>query len=589
VCGIGGVATRDAQLQLDVGPALAALAHRGPDASGHLACSGEGWAWSLAHTRLAINDLTGAADQPLANEDETLFMAFNGEIYNSPELRRHCESHGHVFRSRSDGEVILHLWEMEGPAALARLNGIFAVAIASATSGELFLARDPLGVKPLFYAETAGALTFASELRALTAIGHRPGSVDVDALAQFLTFLWIPDPATPDEHARSLEPGTFLRWHRGDLEQKMFAELFDGSVQDIDEPTAVVESEELLRAAVDRQLLSDVPVGIMASGGIDSSLLWSFADGRVSRAFTIEWSDDRNGEGVHEDTRAVRELERAFSTPVDYLPGAKVEIDDALPASGDLLADPAYELTRFIAAAARDHGYKVLLAGQGGDELFAGYRRHLAAHLLPPIGPAGGVGARILSRLGTDRVGVEYAARLSRAAGRHDPFRRYMELCSYSSARERAEVLGTTEAEVADDVVWARHQAVYEELPASWPSLKKATALDLKVYLPGLGLAYIDRAGMEFGVEIRVPWLDLDLVRWAMTLPAGVLVRGLRGKRVPKQLAARVLPRDVAARPKRSFGVPAARVSERGDTGSRFRQGRYFARARRMVEAYVDR
>ena len=177
--------------------ALAALAHRGPGAAGVDELESGDWSCHIAHTRLAINDLTGSGDQPLYNEDETLALVFNGEIYNSPELRRDCEAKGHTFRSRSDGEVILHLWEDEGPTALRRLNGIFAFAIQDRRNGTLVLVRDPLGVKPLFWSADRGSLWFASELQVLKAAGAPLGSPDVVALAQFLTFLWIPDPEPP--------------------------------------------------------------------------------------------------------------------------------------------------------------------------------------------------------------------------------------------------------------------------------------------------------------------------------------------------------------------------------------------------------
>ncbi len=592
MCGILGYAGPPAAAPLLAPGAARLLSHRGPDGAGEHAWRGEAASWQLAHTRLAIVDLSDAGAQPMTVGDGSLTMVFNGEIYNAPELRRYCEAKGRTFRSAMDGEVILHLWEMEGPACLARLNGIFALAVASTVTGDVVLARDPLGVKPLFYVlPPDGSLWFGSEPAALEAVGAPVGEHDVAALAQFLTFLWVAGPRSPRAAVRALEPGHTLRWTpAGAAHARFVPPLVPAPAGEPSPPNVVEEAGERLRAAAARQLLADVPIGLMASGGVDSGLLWWAGRGGLDRAYTIQWAAGDDREGLADDAHAVAGLERRFGTPVTYLAGE--EAHDVLPPSGDLLADPAYDLTRLIARRAREHGHKVLWSGQGGDELFGGYRRHAVA---PILGSAGGreVGRRLeplLRRLPARRLASEYAARLARAASERDPFRAYMHLCSYSTGVERAEALGCTEREVADDVVWQRHQAVYDALPAGLPFLRKAMAIDLAVYLPGLGLAYADRAGMEFGVEIRVPWLDLELVRWSLQLPDGALVRWGRGKWAPRELAAGVLGKEIAHRPKRAFAAPAARVGQEAGHGDRgFRQGAYFARARRILDAYLSR
>ncbi|HUQ62734.1 MAG TPA: asparagine synthase (glutamine-hydrolyzing) [Acidimicrobiales bacterium] len=595
MCGIAGVAGPGVS-QGDVDRAVFSLRHRGPDAEG----TATGMGWALGHTRLSIVDLSAAGNQPISNEDGSLIMVFNGEIYNSPELRRLCEAKGHRFRSDMDGEVILHLWEMEGTAALSLLNGIFAVAVVSTTTGQITLARDPLGVKPLFYSSREGdRLWFASELSALAAIGVPLGAHDQVALAQFLSFLWVPDPRTPFQGAKAVEPGHALTFVDGRTSQHPYGEpLVPASGQQFDyaRPQAVVELRERFAAAARRQLLSDVPVGLMASGGIDSSLIWWATRDHLTRAYTIRWSADEGGGGerLSEDAAAVVGLEASFGTPVEFLEGEAAE-DQPLPPSGDLFADPAYELTRQIARAARDEGHKVLFSGQGGDELFAGYRRHSVALWVNRIrlGRGGTAAERAVleagRRTGKGGTSVEYSARLARAMAERDPFRAYMQLCTYSTARDRAEALGCEEAEVADDVVWQRHQEVYDNLPAGLSFLRKAMMLDLRVYLPGLGLAYVDRAGMEFGVEVRVPWLDLELTRWSLRLPDSLLVHHGRRKWLPKALATEVLGRSMARRPKRGFAAPARRLaghpSPQGERG--FRQGLYFARARGILDSFL--
>ena len=528
--------------------------------------------------------------QPMPNEDGSLVMIFNGEIYNSPELRVECERAGHRFSSTMDGEVILHLWEMEGAAGLARLNGIFAVAIASSVTGEVVIARDPVGVKPLFYATSDDTFSFGSEIRALIAEGHL-GSHDVVALAQFLTFLWIPDPRTPYVGILSVEPGQALQWSSGAVRRFRYCAplLPPDEPIEISSEQALREAEVNVVAAVQRQLLSDVPIGLMASGGIDSSLLGGGAGSRIERAFTIGWSDEATGEGLWEDAAAVRLLEHDFGTPVEYIQPAAVP--EELAESGDLFADPAHGLTRMIARAASLEGYKVLLSGQGGDELFAGYRRQQivpCSHTRTWAERGTGF-ERMLIHYRGDRLEVEYLARLARALAERDPMRRYMQLCSYSTSQDRARALGCTEHEAMDDVVWQRHTEVWDSMPRRVSPLRKAMTLDLNVYLPGLGLAYVDRAGMEFSVEIRVPWLDLELVRWSLALPDSALMRRGRGKWIPREIVAARMARRVAARPKRRVAAPLEHVrrgASKAEGARGFRQAHYFARATRLLNLF---
>lgn len=594
MCGIAGVASPAVGASLPDG-VLDTLRARGPDGDGRVARP-EAPSFELLHTRLAIVDLSDAGNQPMANEDGSLVMVFNGEIYNSPELRRECVAKGHRFRSRMDGEVILHLWEMEGPSSLLRLNGIFSVALADTRTGVVTLARDPLGVKPLFYAvDGVGRLWFASEPRLVALAAGQAADVDLVALAQFLSFLWVPAPRTPYRGVSTLLPGHYLRWMAGKLTVTQFSEPFIGapSTDSAPDDVLVAEAAERIGDAARRQLLADVPVGLMASGGVDSGLIWSATKETLSRAYCVTWDDAGDSEALHEDRRAVGKLQSQFGTPVEYMTGSSMN-DVVLPPSGDLLADPAYELTRQIAQAARANGLKVLLCGQGGDELFAGYRRHSVAPILAwlRVGvTVAGAAERTLRRLPGAGLSREYAARLMRAAGESSPFDAYMQLCTYSTARERAAALDCTEREVASDVVWQAHREAFDAIPPDLPFLRKVLALDLAVYLPGLGLTYMDRAGMEFGVEIRVPLLDLDLVRWAMTLPDEALRRRGRGKWLLRQVAAHALGPELAHRPKRAFAAPANTVAASSHTtGERgFRQGSYFARATRVLDAHLSR
>lgn len=579
MCGVAGL--------ISPGPATAlpdpGLQHRGPDAHGRIRLT-VGMHAQLVHERLSIQDLSDAGSQPFTSADSRYVLVYNGEIYNYPDLRRECEAAGDDFRSDMDGEVVLHLWRRHGTAALGRLNGIYALALVDTHTGDVVLARDPLGVKPLFVVRDGQDLWFASELSALRRMGAPMGGPDVSGLAQFLTFLWVPQPRTPFTAAESVPPGGVMTWRKG--RTAAFSVAYSGPQT----PTGRDVAGEMVQAAGRRQLLSDVPVGLMASGGVDSSLLWWAAAGGLARAYTIEWGDEVGTEGLSEDAAAVRRLEQRFGTPTTYLAGEDAE-QVVLPHSGDLFADPAYELARHISRQAQADGIKVLLCGQGGDELFAGYRRHAVAGLLERVrlGRGGRVAERALAAAAGTRVGVEYAARLGRALAEPDPFRGYMQLCSYSTPEERADALGCTAVEVSDEVVWAQHREVYDSQPDGSSFLRKVMAVDQQVYMPGLGLSYMDRAGMEFGVEIRVPWLDLDLVAWSRTLSDEVLLRRRRGKWIIKELAARELGPQLAHRPKRGFAAPARLVNRGGHAAGQrgHRQGSYFARARHVLEAHL--
>jgi len=434
MCGIAGHIGRRGAARFGDN-VLAALQHRGPDARRIERYTSGGVSASLAFTRLAIIDLSEAGQQPMSSEDDRYSMVFNGEIYNYPELRRECQRAGHRFRSSMDGEVILHLWEMMGSAALVRLNGIFAVAVLDSVTNELFLARDQLGVKPLVYAERNGEMWFASELGALRTMGAPTGGPDLVALAQFLSFLWIPDPRTPYAGIRSIEPGTVLRWTPEGSTALRYCEPLHPltSPPALKPALAIEELRTRLSDAVERQLISDVPIAIMASGGVDSSLIWWAAGKRAACAYTIEWAGNTGAERLSEDAAMVRTLGDLLGTPVTSVAGEGAS--DRPPRAGDLFADPAHGLARTISRQASADGFKVLLSGQGGDELFGGYARHRIAPLLGylRLGASGSLVEQLLNGYGGG-LRAEYLARIARAAAEPDLFASYMQICTYSTA-----------------------------------------------------------------------------------------------------------------------------------------------------------
>lgn len=593
MCGIAGTAGLPAP---DPDAVLATMGHRGPDANSTVTFELNGPEVHFFHSRLAINDLSEHGNQPLRNEDGTVSVIFNGEIYNSPELRQLCSARGHHFTSESDGEVIAHLWEDVGVEAFRKLNGIFSIALFDATREELLLVRDPIGVKPMFYALSDNDLWFGSELTTLKALGAPLGSDDVVAHAQFLSFLWVPDPRTPHANVRSLRPGQLLRWRRDsiDLEEWCHLPLESEGCPSVSVEQALEEIGDRLAAAVNRQMLSDVPVALMASGGIDSSAIWWAAQDRIARAYTIDWAAQRTSERLDQDTSAVQLLEKTLGTPVTYIPTHSIDLQ-ALPSSGDLFSDPAVELCRMIARAAHGDGTKVLLSGQGGDEVFGGYRRHLVGPLAAAI-RTGGLGrttARALRRLPTASLTTEYLSRAADSSAERDPLASYMTLCTYSTPADRARILGCMEAEVSNDVVWQSHREFFETLPDDWSLLRRFRALDLGVYLPGLGLAYSDRSGMSCSVEIRVPLLDVELVRWALRFEDRALVAGRTLKPVLRSVVESSLPPAIGSRPKRGFAVPSETLSasqsppsRRSPSGKGFRQDRYVVLAESLLRRW---
>jgi asparagine synthase (glutamine-hydrolysing) len=530
----------------------------------------------------------------MTNESGDLVMIFNGEIYNHEELRSLCEGRGHRFGSRMDGEVILHLWEDEGPSGLARLNGIFALAIGRPRTGEMWLARDSFGVKPLFYRLNQGGLSFASEPAAMEHLGRDGNSDALDelALAQFLTFLWIPDPLTSRKAVRSLLPGHYLAWDPSGnvLIQPYGTPLWPETQPDpIGTAGALERLQVQLQDAVDRQLMSDVPLGLMVSGGVDSTLLWWASRGKLDGVYSIEWPAGASDENLHEDAQAVRTLERSFEESVSFLEGERRPL--GFPASGDLFADQAYQLTKQIASRARTDGVKVLLSGHGGDEVMGGYRRHAVAHSLLTPKPKAAL-ARFAAAPIPRLAGLkgEYLQRVRRAVMQPDPFDAYMELCTYSTSAQRARALDADERDVSDEAVRARHREVWESLPPTLSMLRKAMALDTTVYLPGLGLSYMDRAGMSQGIEIRVPWLDEDLFRWSLTLPDQLLVRRMSTKVLPRKLVGRLFGPDIAKRPKRGFAAPVAAPSAGfPGAGRGFRQEAIYSEALRLLKEFRTR
>ena len=549
--------------------ALEALSHRGPDGRGEYVDATSGV--MLGHVRLAIIDLSPAGAQPMVSDDGLVTLVFNGEIYNYRELRADLVARGIEFSGHSDTEVLLRLYLIDGVAMLPRLNGIFAFALHDRRSGELLLARDALGVKPLYFSESSSGFAFASEIKALLPFIGAERALDEVALHRYLSFLWCPGEGTPFAAVRKLGPGEFMRVRDGTIvEHTVWYELPQkrAAAARMDAAAAIAAVSAGLRDAVNRQMVADVPVGAFLSGGLDSSAIVAFARESAPsiRCFTIEAAGGGDA-GDADDLPYARRVAAHLKVPLDI-----VRVDAARMA-GDLeqmvwqldepLADPAPLNVLYISQLARAAGIKVLLSGSGGDDLFTGYRRHLALRYegawswLPAparrtmstaanrLDQRSAIGRR-LSRLfsGAGESGHSRLAAYFRWAGRDDLFALY-------SQRMRA-AIGDVRAE----------QPMIDFLADVNPGrsrMDRLLALEQRFFLADHNLTYTDKMSMAAGVEVRVPFLDLDLVELAARIPDRLKQRGRVGKWVLKKAMEPYLPHDVIYRPKTGFGAPLRR------------------------------
>lgn len=563
MCGIVGL-SGGRLARLEAGNAR--LGHRGPDDSGEFRDTQAGI--GLGHRRLSIIDLTPSGHQPMASPDGQVVLVYNGEIYNFRELRDALPGGGRGLLGTSDTEVLLHLYLAKGAGMLAELNGIFSLAIWDARSGELLLARDALGVKPLYYAEHDGAFAFASEIKALLELMPELRVLDHRSLDRYLTFLWCPGPGTPLSAVRKLEPGWAMtiakgrvvkRWQWYSLPQKA------GRAGWIPEARTASAVEEALRTAVQRQMVSDVPVGAFLSGGLDSSAVVAF--GRELdpglRCFTIDAGGGPEV-GMADDLPYARRVARHLQVPLEVIriDASRMAGDfEAMVAQLDEpLADPAPLNVLYISRLARDHGIKVLLSGAGGDDLFTGYRRHRAIRMerywrwLPrdvkalmkgaaeSLDQRGALGRRARKLFnGALLEGNEAIVNYFRWADRSL-------LHSLYRPDFRASVL---EGRAEDPML-----EFLAELPSNLGPLDRMLALEQRFFLADHNLTYTDKMSMAASVEVRVPFLDLDLVRLANSIPVGMKQRGSVGKWVLKKAMEPYLPQEVIYRPKSGFGAP---------------------------------
>jgi len=559
MCGWVGVFGRAVSPE-ELRSAADTLATRGPDGSGHRVLVGP-LPGGLGHRRLAILDPSPGGSQPMVDAEAHTSVVYNGEIYNFPELRRRLEAKGARFRSDCDTEILLAGWREWGTDLVGHLRGIFSFAVVDEATGRVFMARDPLGVKPLYWARSGGVLLAGSAPRAILALAPElRRDLDPIAIAEFLTLLWIPHPRTPWRHVHKLPPGHALLFDGSATKEWEFRPRCERTDEALD-PAALAE---MLEEATVAQLLSDVPVGLLLSGGLDSTLLLAFmarhrSDGSSLHALTAGYgAASQRLEVVPDDLPYARRAAAAFpdidlhEVNVDDDPSA--DMDELAWHFDDPVADPAaITLYRLCKASP----VKVLLSGVGGEELFAGYPRHagLAAARraagLPPLIRRLGAAASPWLRGGTPgpfHGTRRNAEKLLRSLDTPGPvhYWRMMAQTSYADI----------------DALTGHARAVFEEMDDMSPRLAStgladALSFDLNQFLPNLNLAYVDKASMATGVEIRVPLLDDVLARAAGTAPAASLIVGGVTKHPLRQAAAGVVSTEIIKRPKSGFGGPA--------------------------------
>ena len=553
MCGICGVAGPGADAEA-VARMNARLVHRGPDSEGSFSADGV----ALAMRRLSIIDLAGG-DQPIANEDGSVVVVQNGEIYNYRELRRELEGRGHRFRTASDTEVLVHLYEEHGEGFAERLRGMFAVAIWDERERRLLLGRDRFGIKPLYYRLREGTLSFASELKALL---EQPGfsrEIEPRAVAAFLAFNSIPAPLTIFAEARKLPAGTLAVWRDGELRLRRYARPEPVEAERAKRGPADELADELretLRGSVRAHLVADVPVGVLLSGGVDSAGLVALAAGEQAdpvKTFSVGFEEASFDE--LERARLVAERYRTEHHEIVLRPDA-VELLPKLVEAFDEPFGDSSALPTFLVSELAAGEVKVALSGEGGDELFGGYYTYVADLLAARVGRLAALAAPLAELLPSSdaKVSFDYKAkRFARGAGL-PPLERHHAWKEIFSRETQAALLGGRDPGW-DPVDLYRER--YAETVGAEP-LARLQDVDLGVYLVDDLLVKTDRSSMAQSLELRVPFLDNEVAASALGLATPLKVRRGAKKRLLRQALAPLLPREVLKGPKQGFSIPVA-------------------------------
>jgi asparagine synthase (glutamine-hydrolysing) len=541
------------------------IAHRGPDDAGHFSLETDQVSVQLAHRRLSIIDLTKQGHQPFVRDGLTL--VYNGEIYNYKSLRSELAGAGVSFSSDSDTEVVLEAWRRWGPDCLKRFRGMFALAIFDERTKKLYLARDPFGIKPLHYIVRKDGVIFCSELKGIVGALGDSLRADPGALVASILYYWVPPQRCAIQGVEKLAPGSWGEFRPdGTHRITQYWNVEDEAYRASAGPPAPLG--RVIEDSVAAHLVADVPVASFLSGGLDSSIVTVLAQrsNPEIEAYTIRFrQSDHRLESMPDDLHYAKKVARQFGITLHEIE-ASPDIANLLPRIVDVLdepiGDPAAINTLLMCEAARDAGVKVLLSGMGADELFGGYRKHLACLLAARYkrvpGPARRLAGSVASRTpvvvnGRGLRHVRWAKRFLTFAElpESEGFRR-----SYTmfDPEDLTDLLSPDLSGQVADVI-DEHDQIYEGTQLTDPVDRMCLA-DTRLFLPGLNLAYTDRASMAASVEVRVPFVDPAVMRAAFSQPGSEKIRGRKAKAILKDAAREWLPSEIVDRPKASFGAP---------------------------------
>lgn len=573
MCGISGIAAGNLdrqQLEATVHSMARALAHRGPDGTGIRTFHPPGISRSvgLAHNRLAIIDLSPDGAEPMTNEDGSLWLTFNGEIYNFQELRAQLERSGHRFHSNTDAEAILHLYEEMGASCVQEFDGIFAFAILDLKRDSMFLARDPAGVKPLYYSASRDYFVFGSEIKALLASSLVTPEVNWQAASDFFTLLYVPEPETMFRGIFQVPPAHILNLRLSDLSfalERYWDARPDPIVETASYDDLKTRIRESLAGAVRRQLVSDVPLGLFLSGGIDSTIVAGLAKEAKADIHSYTLSLQGDTYRYFDESQKARAVARHLGTVHRELqldPPDALDMLDLLEFFDQPFANPTTYLMYQLSRKAREH-ITVALCGAGGDELFAGYPRTRAVRLARRLGwipsPLLKIGGTALG-LVRDSHETPYLRRARKfLAGLGDDF--FSQYASWTyclSESEKRSLLHPTSRDDSNRALRPTPEVLREAFEES--SLREADNrvlhMDVKTYLPGNILEYTDRMSMAVALEVRVPILDTQFISLALNTPFAYKIKGGKAKAILADAFPEFFPPEARHAPKRGFSAP---------------------------------
>ena len=584
MCGIAGLISIEPEAR--IGAMLTAIEHRGRDDEGVWTSSrlADAQQTCLGHRRLSIIDTSNAGHEPMISHDGRFVITFNGEIYNYRELRAELIGKGHVFRTQTDTEVLLTAWQEWGERSLTFLNGMFAFAIWDDRDRKLFLVRDHVGIKPLYYAALAGrdagelrtgclrSLAFASEVKSILASGLIKAELDHESLHQFLTFLWVPDPNTLFRGIKTVAPGHLVEWQDGEITTRQWWDVsFDEIEENRSEQWWRERTLETLDRVVKFEMVADVPLGSFLSGGIDSSAIVAtmkhHSDGRQIETYTIGMeAADLRYDIIPDDVEWARKVSQQLDTDYHEII-LQPDVAELLPKLVYHMDEPAIDMAipSYLVSRAARETLRVMLSGMGGDEVFAGYPRQLAMKIAGAFDPVPQLLRRPMMRAleyalpggipGKLTAPLRNAKKFARSAAL-DFENRYLGYQTYFTDDAKRNLYTDDLRNEANELdAYAAHRRYFARVQNA-AALNQLLYVDMKTFLPCLNLMTTDKTSMAANLEVRVPFLNREMIEFTARMPPELKLKGLKRKYILKRALEKTLPHDVVWRKKAGFGAP---------------------------------